>query len=66
MVVDAQGCFGGMGTAGLLPVFMPFGDGVNFLAGGIGREIHDRLIAASGMAPPRTPPAGASRSTPRT
>jgi hypothetical protein len=55
MVVDAQGCFGGMGTAGLLPVFMPFGDGVNFLAGGIGREIHDRLIAASGMEQPANP-----------
>ncbi len=44
MLFDAHTMAGGMGTAGLLPVFMPFTDGVNFLAGGIGREIHDRGI----------------------
>ena len=43
--------FGGMGTAGLVPAFMPFGDGVNFLAGGFGREVHDRLLAAKGVGP---------------
>ncbi len=32
-------CFGGMGTAGMLPVFMPFGDGVHLLAAGIGSDV---------------------------
>ncbi len=32
-------CFGGMGTAGLLPVFMPFGDGEHLLAAGIGSDV---------------------------
>lgn len=32
-------CLGGMGTAGMLPVFMPFGDGVNMLAAGIGSDV---------------------------
>jgi len=40
-----------MGTAGLLPIFMPFTDGVNFLAGGIGREIKERLTRAGGNGP---------------
>ncbi|MCU0500534.1 MAG: FAD-dependent oxidoreductase [Anaerolineae bacterium] len=42
-VAEGQGCFGGMGTAGLVPAFMRFTDGVNFLAGGIGQEIYTRL-----------------------
>jgi hypothetical protein len=32
-------CLGGMGTAGMLPVFMPFGDGVHALASGIGTDV---------------------------
>ena len=48
-VVDAQNCFGGIGTAGLLQIFMTFTDGENFLAGGIGREIFDRLGQAKGF-----------------
>jgi hypothetical protein len=51
-LVEAQGCLGGMGTAGLVPAFMQFTDGVNFLAGGIGREILDALRAADGTVPP--------------
>lgn len=35
-------CFGGMATLALVPAFMRFSDGKNFLAGGIGREIFDR------------------------
>lgn len=35
-------CFGGMATLALVPAFMRFSDGENFLAGGIGREIFDR------------------------
>jgi hypothetical protein len=47
-VAENEICFGGMGTAGGLPMLCSFTDGVNFLCGGIGREIHDRLIAAGG------------------
>jgi len=36
-------CFGGMATAALVPAFMRFSDGINFLAGGIGREVFDGL-----------------------
>lgn len=39
LLVDSNGCFGGVGTAGMVPAFAPFSDGVNFLADGIGREI---------------------------
>jgi ribulose 1,5-bisphosphate synthetase/thiazole synthase len=42
-VVEGQACFGGMGTSGLVPAFMRFTDGVNFLADGIGREVYTRL-----------------------
>ena len=42
-LAENQNCLGGMGTAGLLPVFMPFHDGVHFYAGGFGQEVHDRL-----------------------
>ncbi|MCL1794377.1 MAG: FAD-dependent oxidoreductase [Oscillospiraceae bacterium] len=41
-LAEAAGCLGGLGTAGGVPVFMQFTDGVNFLADGIGREIHDK------------------------
>ncbi len=48
---DSQNCFGGMGTAGLVPAFMQFSDGVNFLAAGIGEEIHTKLRDAGGTGP---------------
>ncbi len=51
-LVEEQNCLGGMGTAGLVPAFMQFTDGVNFLAGGLGQEILDRLRAADGTVPP--------------
>jgi hypothetical protein len=41
-LAEGQACFGGMGTSGLVPAFMRFSDGVNFLAGGIGEEIYRR------------------------
>ena len=47
-LAERHTCFGGMGTAGLVPAFMEFGDGVNFLAAGVGRDILDRLHAAGG------------------
>ena len=42
-VAEGQACFGGMGTSGLVPAFMRFTDGVNFLADGIGREIYETM-----------------------
>jgi flavin-dependent dehydrogenase len=42
-LAENHSCFGGMGTAGLVPMFCQFTDGVNFLAGGFGRKIFDRL-----------------------
>ncbi|NLL84649.1 MAG: FAD-dependent oxidoreductase [Lentisphaerae bacterium] len=45
-------CFGGAGTAGMVPAFMRFGDGINFLAAGFGERLLDRLIAANGAGDP--------------
>lgn len=42
LLLEAQGFFGGAGTAGLVPAFMPFDNGVDFLAEGIGREIYEK------------------------
>ena len=43
-VAEGQGFFGGAATAALVPAFMPFGNGKDFLAGGLGREIYDECI----------------------
>jgi len=43
-LAEAQGCLGGMGTAGLVPAFMSFSDGEHFLAGGVGSEIYERCF----------------------
>ncbi len=51
-LIEAQGCLGGMGTAGLVPAFMQFTDGDNFLAGGVGREVLDTLRVSDGTIPP--------------
>ncbi|MBR3503487.1 MAG: FAD-dependent oxidoreductase [Clostridia bacterium] len=40
-LAEAQGMFGGAGTAGLVPSFAVFGDGVRILAEGIGREVRE-------------------------
>jgi len=50
-LIEGASCLGGMGTIGLVPCFMQFGDGVNFLADGIGREVHDRLWHSGGAGP---------------
>lgn len=42
-LAEATGCFGGLGTSGLVPAFAPFDDGENILASGIGYEIRQRL-----------------------
>lgn len=53
LLIESQNCLGGMGTAGLMPIFMTFGDSVNFCAGGFGRELYDRLEAEGGTLPER-------------
>jgi len=50
-LAERQNSLGGMGTSGLLPVFMQFTDGVNFLAGGIGQEVKTKLTLAGGNGP---------------
>ncbi len=54
-LAEAHSCFGGTGTAGLVPAFMQFSDGANFLAGGIGREVLDNLESAGGVVPENGP-----------
>jgi len=54
-LLEAHSCLGGMGTAGLVPAFMQFTDGENFLAGGFGQELlnslreHEGTIDEKGM-----------------
>lgn len=40
-LAEATGAFGGMATAALVPAFAQFTDGINFLAGGFGREVRE-------------------------
>ena len=42
-LAEAAGCFGGLGTSGLVRAFAPFDDGVNILSDGIGYEIRKKL-----------------------
>ena len=50
-LAERNTCLGGMGTAGMLPLFMPFTDGVHMLAGGIGADIQRRLKENDGTGP---------------
>lgn len=50
-LAEGHSCLGGMGTAGLIPAFMQFSDGINFLAGGVGEEIYERLHEMGGTGP---------------
>jgi len=50
-LAERHTCLGGMGTAGLVPVFMQFSDGENMLAAGIGEEILTKLRQAGGTGP---------------
>jgi len=54
-LAEGHSCFGGMGTAGLVPAFMTFGDGRRFLAAGVGEEVLDRLHVAAGTGPDYDP-----------
>jgi flavin-dependent dehydrogenase len=42
-LAEATSCFGGMGTNGMVPAFMRFTDGENFLAAGIGEKILHKM-----------------------
>jgi len=42
-LAEAHTCLGGMGTAGRVPTFMTFSDGVHFLAAGFGHEVLTRM-----------------------
>ena len=44
MPIEQSGAFGGASVLARVPELMNFDDGVNFLAGGIGREVHDSLF----------------------
>jgi hypothetical protein len=48
-LAEGHSCFGGLGTAGGVWCFTCFADGENFLAGGIGQEIYDRLWDEGGV-----------------
>jgi len=50
-LAEGLSCFGGAGTAGLVPAFMQFTNGVDFLAGGIGQKILNKLRAEGGNDP---------------
>ncbi len=45
ILIESQGCFGGAGTSAMVPTFVSFTDGVNFMSGGSGREVFDRCYA---------------------
>jgi len=51
-LAEGEACLGGMGTAGGLPLMCSFTDGVNFVAGGVGKMVHERMHAAGGVAIP--------------
>ena len=51
LLVEGQAALGGMGTTGMIPAFMTFGDGEHFLAAGLGREFLDRMWQIGGVTP---------------
>lgn len=42
-LAEASGCFGGLGTSGLVPSFAVFGDGEKLIASGIGLDIRKKV-----------------------
>lgn len=50
-LAEGGSCFGGMGTAGGISMLCSLTDGVNFVAGGVGRRVHDALFALGGNSP---------------
>jgi hypothetical protein len=51
-VAEGHSCFGGMGTAGLVPWFCVFGDSINFYTDGVGRRVYDAVYASGGTTSP--------------
>ena len=47
ILIERFGCLGGLGTVGLVPLFMCFGDKSHFYADGIGREVLERMKSYS-------------------
>lgn len=45
LLVEASGCLGGAAITALVPAFMPFDNGVDFMAGGIGTEVYNSALA---------------------
>ena len=43
-VAESFSAFGGAAVTMLVPAFMQLGDGVNFLAGGIGEEVYHKVV----------------------
>ena len=46
-IAESFSAFGGAAVTMLVPAFMCFGDGINFLAEGIGREVFERIRSES-------------------
>ena len=42
-LAEREGCLGGLGTAGMVPAYMTYGDGEHILSAGIGQEIRERM-----------------------
>ncbi len=55
VLIEQAGYLGGLGTGGLVNVFMPCADGVRGLMGGIGKEVVERLHARGFLHPAVTP-----------
>ena len=55
LMVEASGCLGGMGTAGLVTNFGPMSDGERPLVGGFTRELIETLYARDMLGPDVTP-----------
>lgn len=54
-LIEQNGCLGGLGTSGLVNVWMPFADGEHTLMGGIGIELVEALHARGFLPPDVTP-----------
>ncbi|MBE5782088.1 MAG: FAD-dependent oxidoreductase [Clostridiales bacterium] len=51
LLIEAMTSLGGLGTHGLVPMFCQFTDGIRFLAGGFGWEIHERCLKEGACSP---------------
>jgi hypothetical protein len=49
ILIEQTGCLGGLGTAGMVPVFCPATDGERVLAAGICQEVMDELARRMGV-----------------